>query len=87
MFQRLYWMLQRLYLIHLVIIPLRGPSCKLRLARFSAKLKLQDGPSVAKIQKIVATKKLFSLAHLLRSDKHQRGSPKSVMWFINGTYA
>ena len=28
-------------------IPLRGPSCKLRLSRFSAKLKFQDGPSVA----------------------------------------
>ena len=30
-----------------IIIPLRGPSCKLRLFRFSAKLKFQDGPSVA----------------------------------------
>ena len=30
-----------------IIIPLRGPSCKLRLSRFSAKLKFQDGPSVA----------------------------------------
>jgi hypothetical protein len=29
------------------IKPLRGPSCKLRLARFSARLKFQDGPSVA----------------------------------------
>ena len=32
-----------------IIIPLRGPSCKLRLSRFSAKLKFQDGPSVAKL--------------------------------------
>ena len=39
-FQRLYW-------FHLIIIPLRGPSCKLRLERFSARLKFQDGPSVA----------------------------------------
>jgi hypothetical protein len=31
-----------------IILPLRGPSYKLRLARFSARLKLQDGPSVAK---------------------------------------
>ena len=30
----------------MIIIPLRGPSCKLRLARSSAKLSLQDGPSV-----------------------------------------
>ena len=30
-----------------IIIPLRGPSCKLRLSSFSAKLKFQDGPSVA----------------------------------------
>ena len=30
-----------------IIVPLRGPSCKLRLARFSVKLKFQDGPSVA----------------------------------------
>ena len=28
-------------------MPLCGPSCKLRLARFSAWLKLQDRPSVA----------------------------------------
>ena len=28
-------------------MPLGGPSCKLRLFRFSAKLKFQDGPSVA----------------------------------------
>ena len=35
-----------------IIIPLRGPSCKLRLSRFSAKLKFQDGPSVAIIQSI-----------------------------------
>ena len=30
-----------------IIMPLRGPSCKLRLARISARLKMQDGPSVA----------------------------------------
>ena len=30
-------------------MPLHGPSCKLRLARFSVKLKFQDGPSVAKL--------------------------------------
>ena len=35
-----------------IIIPLRGPSCKLRLFRFSAKLKFQDGPSVAIIQSL-----------------------------------
>ena len=35
-----------------IIIPLRGPSCKLTLSRFSAKLKCQDGPSVA----IITTK-------------------------------
>ena len=35
-----------------IIIPLRGPSCKLRLSRFSAKLKFQDGPSVAKRKKV-----------------------------------
>ena len=29
------------------IIPLRGPSCKLRLSRLSARLRFQDGPSVA----------------------------------------
>ena len=29
------------------IIPLRGLSCKIRLAKFSARLKLQDRPSVA----------------------------------------
>jgi hypothetical protein len=28
-------------------MPLRGPSCKLRLARFSARLKFKDGLSVA----------------------------------------
>ena len=28
-------------------MPLRGPSCKLRLTRISDKLKFQDGPSVA----------------------------------------
>ena len=47
MLQRIYWRLQRIYLIFLIIMPLRGPSCKLRLARISAKLKFQDGPSVA----------------------------------------
>ena len=30
-----------------IIIPLHGPSCKLRLSRFSARLKFQDGLSVA----------------------------------------
>ena len=47
--------------IWLIIIPLRGPSCKLRLARFSVKLKLQDGPSVAKFfdWNYLARKKIF----------------------------
>ena len=31
----------------LLIMPLSGPSCKLRFARISAKLRFQDGPSVA----------------------------------------
>jgi hypothetical protein len=35
--------------IFVKIMPLRGPSCKLRLARFSAKLKFQDGVCVAKM--------------------------------------
>jgi hypothetical protein len=30
-----------------MIIPLCGPSCKLRFARISVRLKFQDGPSVA----------------------------------------
>ena len=34
-------------------MPLRGPSCKLRLARFSARLKFQDGPSVAKMDFVI----------------------------------
>ena len=36
-----------------IIIPLRGPSCKLRLFRFSVELKFQDGPSVAIALEIV----------------------------------
>jgi hypothetical protein len=32
----------------MIIMPLHGPSCKLGLDRFSARLKFQDGPSVAK---------------------------------------
>ena len=39
--------MQDMWWTRAVIIPLRGPSCKLRLFRFSAKLKFQDGPSVA----------------------------------------
>ena len=39
------------------ITPLCGPSCQLRLSRFSVRLKFQDRPSVAKI------KKLLELAH------------------------
>ena len=35
------------------IMPLCGPSCKLRLARFSAKLKLQDRAECGKISQIV----------------------------------
>ena len=31
-----------------IILPLRGPSCNLRLARSSARLNFSDGPSVAK---------------------------------------
>ena len=31
----------------MIIVPPRGPSCKLKLARLSVKLKFQDGPSVA----------------------------------------
>ena len=38
-----------------IIMPLRGPSCKLRLARVSDKLKFQDGPSVAKTKTLKAT--------------------------------
>ena len=34
--------------VSVIILPLRGPSCKLRLARSSAKLNFSDGPSVAK---------------------------------------
>ena len=30
-----------------IIIPLRGPSCKLRFSRISERLKFQDEPSVA----------------------------------------
>ena len=30
-----------------IIMPLRGPSCKLRFARISVRLKFQDSPSVA----------------------------------------
>ena len=30
-----------------IILPPWGPSCKLRLSRFSAELKFQDGPNVA----------------------------------------
>ena len=33
--------------IRKIIIPLRGPSCKLRFARISDRLKFQDEPSVA----------------------------------------
>ena len=33
--------------VSVIILPLRGPSDKLRLARSSAKLKFSDGPSVA----------------------------------------
>ena len=36
-----------------IIMPLRGPSCKLRLSRFSAKLKFQDVLSVAIIALMV----------------------------------
>ena len=39
-----------------IIIPLRDLSCKLRLSRFSAELKFQDRPSVAK-----SVDKLFTL--------------------------
>ena len=60
MLQRLYWMLQRLYWFLLIIIPLRGPSCKQRLERFSAKLKFQDGPSVA----IIKLSHVFLLSHM-----------------------
>ena len=46
-----------------IILPLRGPSCKLRLAISSARLNFSDGPSVA----IVGSwdpnsKKIFELA-------------------------
>ena len=33
----------------MIIIPLRGPSCKRRFARISDKLKFQDGPIVKKL--------------------------------------
>jgi hypothetical protein len=33
--------------IRKIVIPLCGPSCKLRFAGISARLKFQDGPSVA----------------------------------------
>ena len=33
-----------------IIVPLRGLSCKLRLSRLSAELKFQDRPSVAIVQ-------------------------------------
>ena len=39
--------LKRLYWSHLTIVPLCGPSCNLRLAKFSARLKFQDESSVA----------------------------------------
>ena len=46
--RRLYWMLRRYNCIIQTIMLLRGPSFKMRLDRYSAKLKFQDGPSVAK---------------------------------------
>ena len=46
----------------MIIVPLRFPSCKLKLARFSVKLKFQDGPSVAILTNLTA---VFTL--LLRS--------------------
>ena len=42
------WTVQQELIIRRVKVkPLRGPSCKLRLFRSSAKLRFQDGPSVA----------------------------------------
>ena len=38
----------------LIIIPLRGPSCKLRFERISVRLKFQDGPSVAILKLVLA---------------------------------
>ena len=52
-------MLQRLYcnVTDAILVPwgynaTRGPSCKVRLARFSAGLKFQDGLSVAQIRPV-----------------------------------
>ena len=38
--------------LSLLIIPLHGPSCKLRLARLSAKLKFQARPKYGNIEMI-----------------------------------
>ena len=38
-----------------IIMPLCGPSCKLRLVRFSARLRFQDRPSMAIVSSVSHT--------------------------------
>ena len=42
----------------MIIVPILAPSCKLKLARFSAKLRIQDGAECGNITKIIMIQKL-----------------------------
>ena len=53
------------------IMPLSGPSCKLRLSRSSARLRFQDRSSVA----ILRLSSLIGVANLLRRDAHSMFEP------------
>ena len=53
------------------IMPLCGPSCKLRLFRFPARLKFQDGPSVAIWGKSDQWSLRYSTFNILRSSSFE----------------
>ena len=48
------------WLNRVIIVPIRAPSCKLKLARFSAKLRIQDGAECGNIENPILPKTRLS---------------------------
>ena len=44
----------------MIIVPILAPSCKLKLSRFSAKLRIQDGAECGNMEKLVRSTQNYS---------------------------
>ena len=51
----------------MIIVPILAPSCKLKLARFSAKLIIQDGAKCGNISCLKEKTRCFTVRHFVKT--------------------